>query len=61
MDRLTNSDNRKSSSLCIPKIVRKGLGGSLSVNAMDKVKQSRVISNFRSEILSLIKVGSVYQ
>ena len=60
VDRLPKSDNRKSSSLCIPKPVRKGMGCSLSVNSMDKVKHFCVISNCSSENSSVIKVGYVY-
>ena len=60
VDRLLNSDKNKYSGLCISKTVRKGLGVSLSVNAMDKVKKFFVISNCSNENLSVIKVGSVY-
>ena len=60
VDWLSNSDNRESSSMCMPKIVRKGLGGSLSVNSMDKVNQSCVIGNCISENYSRIKVVYVY-
>ena len=60
VDRLLKSYKRKSSSLCMPKTVRKGLGGSLSVNSMDKVNQSCVIGNCISENYSRIKVVYVY-
>jgi len=58
--RLPNLDNSKYSSLCMPKTVRKGLGSSLSVNAMEKVNQFCLISNCSSENTSRIKVGSMY-
>ena len=57
---LTNSDDSKYSIMCIPKIVRKELESSLSINSMDKVKQFCVISNCSSENSSGPKVGSVY-
>ena len=44
----------------MPKTVQKGLGSSLSTNAMDKAKQFCVIINYSSENYSGIKVGSVY-
>ena len=59
-DRLPNSGKIKYSSLCMPKSVRKGLGSSLYVNAMDKVNQFCVIRNCSSKNSSGIKVGSVY-
>ena len=60
VDRLTKSDNRKSSILYMPKTVCKWMGGSLSVNSMDRLKQFCVINNCSSEILSVIKMVSVY-
>ena len=60
VDRLTNSENIKYSSLCIPKTAQKGLGSSLYVNTMDKVKQFCVISNCSSKNSYGIKVGSMY-
>ena len=59
LDRLTNSDNMKSSRLCMPKKVRKGLGRSLYVNSTEKVNHFCVISTRSSENSSGIKVGSV--
>ena len=60
VDRLMNSDNDKYSILRMPKTVEKRIGESLSVNAMDKVDQFRVIGNCSSQNSSGIKVGSVY-
>ena len=60
VDRLPNSYNSKYLILCMPKAVRKGLGISLHINAMDKVNQFGVIRNYISEKSSGIKVGYVY-
>ena len=60
VDRMPNSGNRKSSSLCMSKKVRKNLGSSLYIKSMEKVKQFFVISNQRSENWSGINVGYVY-
>ena len=58
--RLPNSENRKSSSLCMPKTVGKGLGSSFYANAMDRVKNSCVIRNCSIENSSGIKVVYMY-
>ena len=60
VDRIRNSDNSKSSSLCMPKTVQEGMGSRFSVNSTDKVKQFCVTSNCSSENSSGIKVGYVH-
>ena len=60
VNRLLKSDHGKSASLCMLKTVWKGLGPSLSVNAMGKVEPFQVTSNSSSENLSIIKAGSIY-
>ena len=57
---LMNSYKDKSSILYMQKTVWKRLGSILSINAMDKVDQFRVIGNCSSQNSSGIKVGSVY-
>ena len=60
VERLSKSDNRKSSGMRSTKTVRKGLMSRLSINTMDKVKQFFVISKCSSENSSGVKLVSVY-
>ena len=60
VNRLLESDHRKASILFMLKTVWKGLGDSLSVNAMDKVEPFQVTIHCNSGNLSMMHAGSLY-